>query len=524
MFDVTTKYVKINDERKKVFMIKGDESYIKPTDTAISISGTIAKTEVKGFKIPSIVIDVYRNTGSSTVLLYDGEEIIKTGAIANGSHQVTFSNVYLAYGIDHELYAVFVGNDSCYESKSKKLKLNEALPSTLKTTITFTSPTTQIAEGSNLTLNMTAKTNNVNVPNGTTISIYDGDTLKGTTTTSSGSASYTVTGLSRGKHTITARIEQTSSINATSTSYNVSVGYNIAFEVVPTVWVKGVANTVKFRVKNYLGNPITSGNVTFNGTTGSLDSSGVTVIQTTINTQGNYSATYGGSSTSYYCKVYAPTSITMTPSTTITAKGHSISIPINVTATGDGRGLDVTVTHSGTPTTVTLDSSNNATYTYVGNGRGEDVSITASIGNASTTTSINDYGVYWTPSQKYNLEIYGSYSEQSSGILLTFAPRGVIMFNNTSSYNTIEFEVVSVMNNATHHYRVGDSAYDKSVEIKKGTKLKLVWTADGILLYVNGVYHSTWPLDNVSSHSNWMIKSNDANNVRTFSIKNIKIY
>ena len=80
------------------------------------------------------------------------------------------------------------------------------------------------------------------------------------------------------------------------------------------------------------------------------------------------------------------------------------------------------------------------------------------------------------------------------------------------------------MNNATHHYRVGDSAYDKSVEIKKGTKLKLVWTADGILLYVNGVYHSTYPLDNVLSHSNWMIKTNYTSNVRTFSIKNIKIY
>lgn len=526
MFDVTTKYVKINDERKKVFMIKGDESYIKPTDTAISISGTIAKTEVKGFKIPSIVVDVYRNTGSSTVVLYDGEEIIKTGAIANGSHQVIFSNVYLAYGVDHDLYAVFVGNDSCYESKSKKIHLNETLPPSLKTTITFTSPTTQIAEGSNLTLNMTAKTNNVNVPNGTTISIYDGDTLKGTTTTSNGTASYTVTGLSRGKHTITARIEQTSSINATSTSYNVSVGYNIAFEVVPNVWVKGVANTVKFRVKNYLGNPMTSGNVTFNGVSGALNSSGVTVIQTTINTQGTYNATYGGSTSSTYCKVYAPSSITMSPSSTIIANGHQLSIPIQVTATGDSRGMPVNVSHSGTSSIVYLDANNNATYTYNGGARGENTQITASIGTVSTTVNVNDYGVYWNPSQKYNLDIVGQYSEQSSGILLTFAPRGVIMFNNTSSYNTIEFEVVSVMNmnNVTHHYRVGDSIYDKSVEIKKGTKLKLVWTADGILLYVNGVYHSTYPLDNVSSHSNWMIKSNDANNVRTFSIKNIKIY
>ena len=527
MFNVTTKYVKINDERKKVFMIKGDESYVKPTDTTLTIDeSSIVTSQIKGFKIPTATVKVYRKIGSSTVHLYDGEEIIATSTIANNTDTVTFTNIYLAYGVDHDLYAIFVGNDSCYSSKSKKVKLNIALPSSLKTTITFTSPTTQISEGSNLTLNMTAKTNNVNVPNGTTISIYDGDTLKGTTTTSNGSATYTLTSLSRGKHTITARIEQTSSINATSTSYNVGVGYKLTFTDYPNTWISEVDYPVKIRVENYLGNRMTSGNVTFNSHTGALTiaNNGVATITSSISSGGTYTATYGGSSTSITAKVYTPSSITMSPSTTITAKGHSLSIPINVTATGDSRSIGVIVVHSGTTSKVYLDSSGSTSYTYTGNARGENVTVTAIVGNVSKSITLKDYYMYWTPSQKYNISISGQYTEQSNGIVLTFPPSGIVMFNNSSPYNTLEFEVLTVSGSGTHLYRIGDETNTKSVTIAKGNKIKLIWTNDGIDLYINGEYDSTYSMSGVTSKGNWLIRSNDSSKVRSFSITNLKIY
>lgn len=528
MFDVTTKYVKINDERKKVFMIKGDESYVKPTDTTLTIDeSSIVVGEVKGFKIPSIVIDVYRNTGSSTVLLYDGEEIIKTGAIANESHQVTFSNVYLAYGIDHELYAVFVGNDSCYESKSKKIKLNVDLPSSLTPVITINIQSHEMVENNAMGGSVSAKINNVAVPDDTPIDLYIDDVYQTTKYTTDGSKGFNFPAnkLPKGLRKITARIEDSGTMNGASATFEMSVGYDITFMQYPNTWISGVFYDTKVRVRDWFGNNKTTGSVTFNSVSASVNNDGIATINSMVSAEGNYSATYRGSTSSpITVKKYTPIDITMSPQTTITANGHSLSIPVQVTAIGDDRGMGVTMSHNSTSSEVYLDTNGYATYTYNGNGRGESVTLTATIGTISETITLKDYGVYWTPSQKYNLEIYGGYSEQSSGIKLTFAPNGVVMFNNTSSYNTIEFEVASVMGNATHHYRVGDSVYDKSVEIKKGNKIKLVWTANGIEYYKNGVYDSTYTLENVSSHSNWMIKTNDSSNVRTFNITNIKIY
>ena len=527
MINVTTKYMKIGDERKKVFMIKGDESYVKPTDTTLTIVGDIAKTEVKGFKIPSLKAKVYRKIGSSTVYLYDGEEIIDSTTIASNTDEVTFSNIYLSYGVDHELYADFVGNDSCYGSKSKKIALNETLPSSLVTTISFGTPTTQISEGSTLSVSMTAKTNNVNVPDNTSIDIYVDDTYLDTVTTTSGSASKTISSssLSKGKHTITATIQDSASINGTSNSYDVSVGYNVTIMEYRGNWIKNYPTSIKIRVLDWFNNPVTSGSVSFNGSSGSLGSNGqVTITDATISADGNYTATYGGSSSQQiYLYIYDITSVdTMTASPTVTAKGSSSTIDILLQATGEGRGLPVTISHSGTPSTVLLDANNHTTYTYNGNARGKNVTITASIGGESGSCTVNDYGIYWTPKRKYNFSLTGSYSETKSGLSITFPPSSYVMFNNSSSYNTIEFDVVSV--GGTTQYYIGDVTRNKKIGLTNNDHIKVVWGNDSITFYRNGTSVDSISLSGLVSKGHWILKTNSTTNVRTLGINNILIY
>lgn len=525
MFNVTTKYVQINNERKKAFMIKGGEAYVKPTDTELTIDqSTITSTETKGFKIPSLTVNVYRNVGSSVVYLYDGEEIIANSIISDGEHSIIFSNIYLAYNVTHELFAVFVGNDSCYSSKSKKTTLNIGLPSTLKTTIEFINPTTQIREDEVLTLNMTAKTNNVNVANNTPINLYIDDILVTTVIISNGSANATLSSLGRGKHTITAKIENSNSINAASNSYDVSVGYEITFMQYPTTWISNIATDVKIRVRDYFANLITNGNITFNSVTSTVGDNGIATLISSITSNGTYYAEYNGSTTPINAKVFSPSSITINPSSTITANGHSLSIPIHVDGDGDSKGLGVSVTHNDSTSKVLLNNSSNATYTYDGTGKGEKIILTASIGNTSQDIVLNDYGVYWTPSAKYNFNLIGQYSEQSNGLVLTFPPSGIITFNNSALYSTLEFDVVSVSGSGTHHYRMGDESYTKSVQLTKNNHIKVVWSNEGIVSYVDGEYVGTYTLEDGVNNENWIIKSNSTNSVRTLCITNIKIY
>lgn len=453
MFNVTTKYDKIYDKelgkevRKKVFMIRGDEAYARSTDIVLSYS-TPVSGDVKGFKT-TLTATVHRNIGSSKVVFYDGEEILGMADIGSGVHTVSLSDLYLSYVNEHEFYAEFKSNSQCLGSKSKKMKLTVPIPSTLETSITFNNPTTQINEGSTATVSATARVNNELVEDGTQILFYDNDTLVDTVETVSGVASTTVTPTGGGVHTIKASIEGSSSINPTTSSYNLNVGYNITFQQVPTI-INGVSNTVKVSVRTWSDTAVANASVSMTDATAqTTDANGIASFVYTNAVTKDYTASYNNSSTTRRIYAYTPTSINITSESSIVGNGETL--PISFTLNGNGNLISINgnVTGATLSPRNTLFFHNNDTEVrdYVGTGIG-DVTLTASVGNVSKSYTIKDYLMYWTPTLKKNasfstnIAVNGSYSETPTGMLLVGGGSSSMEFKTQTANCQMEFDVV----------------------------------------------------------------------------------
>ena len=204
MYTVTTKTMKIDGQTKKVFMIRGDEAYARSTDTALSYSNLVSG-DIRGFKI-DLTVDLYRTLGSSSVLIYDGDTVIKSVNVASNQSSVTINNVYLSYNVEHSLQAVYQGNSQCLKSKSKRVALSEPLPSSLATSIEFVDAPTQVSVDSDVGLELYAHIDGVAVPDDTPILLYVDDVLVGQEETTNGNATIHTGALEVGLHKIQAVI------------------------------------------------------------------------------------------------------------------------------------------------------------------------------------------------------------------------------------------------------------------------------------------------------------------------------
>jgi len=520
--NITTKWEKIYDEeigqtvRKKVFMIRGDEAYAKTTDITLSYS-TPVTGDVKGFKT-TFTIKLYRNTGASKVLLYDGDELITMEDVADGVSTVTIEDVYLSYIAQHELYAVFKGNSSCLGSKSKRQTITVPLPSSLGTDITFNSIVTQIQEGASLGLNISASQSGVAVDDGTIINIYDNDTLIDSLETEDGAVSKTVTGLTKGKHTITASIDATSTMNASSNSYDVSVGYNVSiFDYTKLPIANDSTNFIDVRVYDYHGNAINSGSVTISGIGSKTVSNGKAKFTYSNLTDGNYSATYSNSSSetiSLY--VFTPTNLS------IRARGYydastcayNSKIPIEVSVTGIYNGTGVIyngLIPQPVQIPIKLTGGINTTLTpvlgttgamamaeYVGVGAGT-TRVTASIGNLTEYVDIEDCLAYYKPSSEANLDMIikggrGAFSKTGSGLLFASDTGGMLCFKTpTDNVATeIKFTVVEVSDASRMYFGKFNGQVSSITGLTANDEIKITYsTTTGYKWYRNGTQVNT---------------------------------
>lgn len=265
MFTVTTKYDKVIEDnkevRKKVFMIRGDEAYAKTTNTSISV-GEITNTDKYTFTT-DITINVYRNVGSSTVILHDGEEVLDLKTIGVGVHEVVFEDLTFSYGVEHKLYAVFKGNSSCLPSKSKTEVLYEE-PTAYKTNITKTSGT--IYYNRNSTFNSNSLTGTFTVTLGgdspssaIPVKLYINDGLiKTYDVTGELEINYSTlpshTGLiTSGEYTVKLVIEETENYYGYTYTYKVYGGFKVEIISYPTSGVidNGVPRKIVGRVSDW---------------------------------------------------------------------------------------------------------------------------------------------------------------------------------------------------------------------------------------------------------------------------------
>lgn len=499
MYTVTTKTMKINGQTKKVFMLRGDEAYARSTDTALSYSNLVTG-DIRGFKI-DLTVNLYRTIGSSTVLIYDGDTVIKSVNVASNQSSVTISNVYLSYNVEHSLQAVYQGNSQCLKSKSKRIALTEPLPSSLATSIEFVDAPTQVSVDSDATLNLYAHIDNVAVPDGTPILLYVDDELIGQEDTSDGSATIHTGALELGLHNIQAVIEQSATVNRVESEIQISSGVNITYDSVPTVFYNGMDNTVKIRVNDWYGNGVSGANVSFNSTTTTTGSNGIATFSPRNMVNGEtYTATSNGCSVSKVMNAITITGVDVElVQDGVCALNYTEPLTITISGEGYTGAIPTTITDGANTSTVNIVPNTSYAYEYQGRGGG-DVEVTATCGTASDSVIIEDMlSGYKAMDYEYNLIMAKNVlnvTKDSNGILITTKNtlNGDVTFYTEETPSSIEFNVKGCQNGQYlkfgllngGNYSFGNiTALDKVKIVRENTTLN--YYLNNELVYTNQV-------------------------------------
>lgn len=122
-----------NDLKKQVFMIRGDENYVRSTSIVIGLDNFEMGDDTYAQKFK---VSVFRDIGDSAVQFYANDELVKTiewSDTCPNDSVVTLGGLY--YNTDYVFKAVYIGNDECLKSSSKNIPLNR-IPGEYDTAIT----------------------------------------------------------------------------------------------------------------------------------------------------------------------------------------------------------------------------------------------------------------------------------------------------------------------------------------------------------------------------------------------------
>lgn len=269
------------DLKTEVFVVRGDKGYVHTTDTLLKEVGE-RNSSIIEYYTATFNVDVLRDIQNSKVVIYDNDEAIpvyidddKVEMIdwQQGGQSETFT-VRLGYGVEHKIYAKYLGNNKGLSSKSQIITLFEPLPDKYGTLIERTTDTTQYYANSSIQIPIRFTTNDTLESSETKrISVYADGVFKSSSniTLSAGQTTATKTlilpnGFDVGLHQVEVRFDGDEHNEAYSLLFNVSIGYNVeiiehspVISVTPTPIVD--YNVVKCKVTDFFDNPIADAEV-----------------------------------------------------------------------------------------------------------------------------------------------------------------------------------------------------------------------------------------------------------------------
>lgn len=427
------------DLKTEVFVIKGDKGYAHTTDTLLVEVGS-HNTNLIEYFTATFSVDVLRDIQDSKVVIYDNGEAIPLyvdGAEVQmlnwqqGNQSATFS-LKLGYGVEHNIYARYLGNKKGLPSKSKTISLFEPLPNKYGTLIERTTDTSQFDTNQTIsipirfTTNRTFETSEVK-----SVDLYVDDVLETSTNISlsagqtTATGTLTASGLSSGLHRLEVRFDGDEHNEAFNLPFSISVGYKIQL-IDHSKIISETRNSIEnynfvtYKLTDYLnalvGNAtikLTDGTTVYN--TGTTNSDGIVNFNSITTLPATFHATWEKTNNIIYnspdisLPVIHVTSDDIEAEDEVIADGYSTNIAVSV----NGYNWIHNPQNNLENIPVMFSDGVNAPKKYYTNNRGVvnipftganrgDVVVSAEIGYAVTAyENITDISQYWNTQKRF---------------------------------------------------------------------------------------------------------------------------
>jgi len=112
---------------RECFRVSDSPGYTHSTDTILK--NISIESVYKNYFTALFSLDVIRNLGNGKVGIYDNDELLKLVTFNEQTEKITNLSLNLAYEIQHNIEARFMGNDECLPSNSILIPLYQDMPS-----------------------------------------------------------------------------------------------------------------------------------------------------------------------------------------------------------------------------------------------------------------------------------------------------------------------------------------------------------------------------------------------------------
>lgn len=309
--------------KTEVFKVNGDKGYAHSTDVIIkevtheSSSEEQPQRDTSNIEwfIPTFTVDVIRDIGSSNVVFYDNGEPISVYNDGTPMQMINWDistleqtiQLHLGYGVEHNIYARYLGNKKGLPSKSATIKLYEEIPYTYSTTIERTTTNKQFPINTPITFPIQFTSGNTLTTAETkTIKLYVNNEYINSTTitlpanTSTVDATITLpNGLTNGLYHIELKFEGDEHNQSASNKFDISVGYQISIIDHSRIFVESPPmqhptmyyqpsdfNFVQCKLTNYFNEPIQNETISlnYNNLTATTNTNGIATFNNKFDT------------------------------------------------------------------------------------------------------------------------------------------------------------------------------------------------------------------------------------------------
>lgn len=432
--------------KEKIFMLRGEEAYARSTDTVLEeiLHNGERRSDwnswIDTMRV-EVRIDVLRDIGASYVTLYDNDEAIAVFDFDTNTHAIELvydeethedNRLKLSYGVEHNIYAKYMGNNHCMKSKSKVYTFNEPLPVAYESSLEFIGFDT-IADYENKP-NFQVKLSSEGNYDNQDIQIYVDDILTDTVQTDSYGYADVSLNPSDGLHEIYALFQgDGETIAPCDLTEQLSMNYQIETLSCPDEVINKGNLPITIQVKDYFNNPKSDLEVDFSSLlliTKTTDNDGCASVNLTHN-QYSVSVNQIQVGILIFDQYVNRLSIPYYNNVSITFSALQEIVTSDVKASFVGRinnlskSVTVNVSNVGN---VTTDQNGYFYCDYIGSQKGI-VNITASYANINASTTIEDVIKYWNR----NGYRYGYYYESEVGGYFTSTDNGYMFVADGSS-------------------------------------------------------------------------------------------